>query len=800
MDVAPGATNVPLPRKLNRAFHRCLKKFFILATGPAITPAVLIALAAQIPAIENARAATDADAMQPSGDRMLWDRKHHKIELFNHAIVRQEGETLSADYITVDFINRTLDAKGNCVYVTAGAIVYGDEMHLNIDTRTGVVVGARVTNDSFSLSGERINKLSDTHFLAHWGEYSTCKDCPNSWSLEAEEVDMTFEHYAYMSNVTAKVKDAPTFWLPYLIVPVKSKRQSGFLFPHFGLATNYGFVFVEPFFWATSRSTDMTIGVGEYTARGRRLEWEGRYALTTRSKGTANFYNVNDKVFSSVKQERWGLNVGQTQELPFGIDEKLKVTEVSDTYYPIDYYNDVQNNGNLVLTSDLIFDYSTSDISAFIDAKRVRNIIDLNPDPVRRFTEFDPTTVQELPSGVASTNDRFILGTPVAAGLSMGITNFTRTGGPFDFDNIRLKSLAPGQIPTFEPGIDPIREATRFSYTPTLYTTLRPFDVVNLVPSAHYYGYYYNFHNSAPNLSRGYLLLQADLSTQLEKIWDTPDPDHPKQKNLIRPMLTYSNIPYIKEDRNHPFLEQIQYAQTNGFSGYNFDDYDIVPVDNTPSDLNYFTPLGNSLSYGFKTQLITRNGAEGSDSPSYSTPVEWLVGDALNFRQFQNSPTNRQPFSRVYSTLTLNVGKYTSGTTYYYYPYTGMYANVFSTSHTYIFERSVHQHVLQYDRSFTLNFTRNQVGCTGASCGTLDLSGSMNFSINDYFMPTFYADQSFVLHQFNTAGAGLVFQSPAQCWRLNTNVDYTVQTKTTSFSFNLQLNLSGSGFENPTQM
>jgi hypothetical protein len=76
----------------------------------------------------------------------------------------------------------------------------------------------------------------------------------------------------------------------------------------------------------------------------------------------------------------------------------------------------------------------------------------------------------------------------------------------------------------------------------------------------------------------------------------------------------------------------------------------------------------------------------------------------------------------------------------------------------------------------------------------------MNFSINDYFMPTFYADQSFVLHQFNTAGAGLVFQSPAQCWRLNTNVDYTVQTKTTSFSFNLQLNLSGSGFENPTQM
>ena len=291
------------------------------------------------------------------------------------------------------------------------------------------------------------------------------------------------------------------------------------------------------------------------------------------------------------------------------------------------------------------------------------------------------------------------------------------------------------------------------------------------------------------------MLLQANLSTQLERIYDTPDPDRPKQKHLIRPILTYSNIPYIREQREHPFLEQIQFAQKNGFSGYNFDDNDIVPVDNSPSQTDYFVPLGNSLTYGFSTQLITRYGAENSPSPSYQTNLEWDAGQSLNFRQFRNSPNNRQPLSRAYSTLLYSVPPhYSSSTTYYYYPYLGQYSNVISTSQSYIFERATHQHILTYDRSITFSFSRDQSACSAPGCGSLDVSGTVAFSLNDYILPTGYADYSMVQHQLNTAGAGLAFQSPAQCWKLTSNLDYTVQTKTTSVSFNLLLNLDGTGF------
>jgi LPS-assembly protein len=836
VDVAPGATNVPLPRELVSDFPTCVwkKKYpkaltgllLVLSLGSlgtylaALTVSPAFAETAKLPipipsqspqAVQQA--VMDEKPLHTSADKSFWDRKHDRVRLEGHAVVRQEGETLSADFMTLDFTTRTLDAKGNCVYVTLDSIIYGDEMHLNLDTRTGVVIGARVSNDRFTLAGERLNKLAENRFQVHWGEYSTCKDCPNSWSLEAEDVDLTFGGYAYMSNVTSKIKDAPAFWLPYLVVPIKTLRQTGFLFPtyHYAPSTD-GFAFVEPFFWAINRESDMTIGIGDYTNRGTRAEWEGRYALSPRSGGLADFDYMQDRTFT--KTNRWALNTFQTQELPFHIDEKLKLMEVSDNHYPIDLANDVNRGADMVLTDSLSFNYDGRDFSAYLAANRYRNILNNDILPNEGLVNFDPTTVQAYPVAVATTNDRFILGSPVAAGFSFGIANFTRSAGLSDIDYLREKAfqapcianggnywscygIPPG--PAFVPGVDPIREATRLSVTPTVYTTLRPFDVIDVIPSATYYGYFYSFHNAqVENLERGYLLLQLNLSTQLEKIWDTPDPDIPRQKSLIRPLLVYSNIPSIRESNpNHPFLSQIQYAQTNNISGYNFDDSDIVPVDNSPSQVNYFTPLGNSLAYGVTTQLITRHGALDKPYPSYIQNLEFTLAQSFNFRQLQYASTNRQPLSRLISTLNLNLQNFTSTSTYYYTPYIPTPRNFFTTSETFIFERAIHQRVLTYDRSATLTYTYDNTACTLATagaCGVDNLDMSVNYSLNDYILPTAYMEYGFVGHKFNTAGASLMFQSPAQCYKIGPNIAYTIQQKGVLLGFDFELNITGAGF------
>ena len=798
MDVAFGATDVQFPRRFVVPLRRSWIGLFSFA--------LILSFVFFFWKIHFSYALGENQPIHFSGDKQLWDRKANRVELFGHAAVNQVGETLTANYILLDLNARTMDATGDCVYIVADTVIWGEEMHFNLDTRTGTVVGGRVSTDSWTLRGERINKLGPGRFQTHWGTYSTCHDCPASWNLQGEDVDMTLDGYAYLTNVVTRIKDAPTFWSPYFAVPMKTHRQSGFIAHPFGASASNGSMFVLPYFWAIDRSADMTFGAGIYSARGNRFEWEGRYALSPTSFAKANYYYLTDKTFPV---NRWAFDIQQVQDLPYGIMEKLRFTELSDNIYPFQLGDDVPRaGGEAVLPSNLSFSRGSSDVSAFVAFQRNRNLLNSTPGDSRaQLLQFDPRTVQALPTAVVTTNDKFLGDTPFIGGLSVGFSNFTRTSGPFDYDpsfnGVPFGTAPPpGLAP--RPGIDPIREATRLSVTPSLYTSFRAFDVLSIVPSLQYRQYFYNFSNNIPNLNRGYLLFQTDLSTQLERIYDFPDdPDTPRAKHLIRPLLTYSFIPVINDNNGNPFVQQIKQNQpgrTTFTPGYNFDDNDIVPYSYQPTSANYFVPLGNSLAYGFTTQWIRRNGAVDAETPTYQNTAEFSAGQAINFLELTHpeDPGTPHIFTRLFSGLTLNYKQFTSQTTYYYYPdvFPVSSRSTISTGATYIFERSLHQRVLTYDRSISLGYTFNKVNGV-----TSNFTGALNYSLNDYILPTGTMSYGFEpTPQLYGASLGLALQSPSRCWKMTASAIYTVGIPGISYGLDLSLNLTGQGFGGVTEL
>ncbi|MCM2279360.1 MAG: LPS assembly protein LptD [Oligoflexia bacterium] len=763
----------------------------------------------------DAQAIEGASPIHASGDREIWDRKANRVELFGHATVRQPGETLSADHIVLDQNARTLDAYGNCVYIAADSLIHGEEMHFNLETRTGTIIGGRVSSENFTLGGERINKLGERRFQTHWGDYSTCRDCAQSWSLQAQDVDMEIEGYAYLKNVAIKIKDTPAMWVPYLVVPLKTRRQTGFLLPSISLSSKSGVGFLQPFFWATSRSTDMTFSAGQFTERGARFQWEGRYALSPRSYGQINYYYLRDATFTDPgynpngSLNRWGLRARQVQELPWGIEAKLDLTEVSDNFYLNQVATgepsqaDLRQN-EMVLGSSLSLDYTTPNLSAIVAAKRYRNLVDLDAlgDPDLGVRRFDPYTVQALPTAVVTTNDRFLWGSSVAGGLTLGLSNFVRPAGAFD--------LEPGNttgVPV--PGEDPIREATRFSLVPSLYTSYRPWDAFSISPSVKYFGYFYDFRGQMENLYRGYLLFQTDFAAQLEKVFETQDPGRPRVKHLIRPLLTYSYIPRslvhprsTGQGSAHPFVKQAER------SGYYFDNQDFVPLDMSPSENTsdpssvYFVPLGNSLTMGLRTQVIQRRGGLDDPNATYAIPLDFSAGQAINFHEF-GKPEPR-PLSRFVSTLRLNYPDPLVLNAYYeYFPYLAIpqasgpiTRHNLSTTMSYVFEQSLHQRILRFDRSFSLGYNRDLLGNSA-------ITGAINFSLSDYVMPSASASYSLNSRWLIGGAVGLVFQSPSRCWRLSLSIPIrrdAVKGLEHGFEPLLQLNLTGTGFDGPNEI
>lgn len=803
MDVAPGQTNVFFSQK-----H--LKNTWLIAW--VLVCAWIIAPAPSYAMEENA-------PIQTSGRKEVWNRQANKVELIGDAIVRQPGESLSGDYIILDQTARTLDCRTNCVYVTATTIIYGDEMHFNLDTRTGTVVGGRIATDRFTLAGERINKLGADRYQTHWGEYSTCRDCPQSWTFLAKDVDMEIEGYAFLNDVKLKIEDDSALWLPYLILPMKSRRQTGFLFPRYQIQSQNGFVFVQPFFWAINRETDMTFGAGVYGDRGFRGEWQGRYALSERSKGTASVYYLNDRTMGDTTKDgaydpngnhnRFGVDVTQTLELPFHIEEKLRLVEASDNLYPF-RFGDLSETSEAQLASSLNFNYTNPNFSANVGAKHYRNLLALEPD----FRAEDPYTVQAYPTMSVNSNDQFLFGTSILGNISLGMTNFTRAGPGYDQASDITAPGLPNTNPGYIPGVDPLRKATRFSASPMVYTTTHPIDGVSLIPSAQYNFFYYDFHDIPPSpatqpvppLFRGYPLLQLELSTQVQRIFDMENPDIPRRKHLIRPYVLYSNIPYLTQDHTHPFLQQITYAKSgfglsppNSFTGFNFDDRDIVPRDTSTNTTNYFVPLGNSLGYGFTTQLIDRIGALDALDPTYIVPVEFSMGQTFNFREYAVDSGSPAPLSRLETHLKTNyINKVTTDTTYYYYPYIAGIRHQLSSTINYIWERGFHQRILTYDRSFNLSYNWSQVGYTGQDIinqGTDQIQAVINYSINDYFLPSATAIYNVISHQLTGFAYTLSFQSPSQCWKVSTGVSFDPTLGHTFNAPSVMLNLTGQGFE-----
>jgi lipopolysaccharide export system protein LptA len=736
--------------------------------------------------LNPAFSADDKKLAQIGADQTTLKRKEHLVLLRGNAYIFRDNEVIRAD--SIDYNNETqlVHAKGRVTYQYSSYTIRANEIEIDLVSHVGTVWNGNVSNGRFSLRGSKLLQEGTEHFKVQDYNYSTCLDCPNSWELTGKDADFTIGGYAFIHDFVFKIKDTSLLWLPFLVVPVKSERESGILFPRFGVNQVYGAYAVQPVFLAINSWSDMTVGGGYYASRGARFEWEGRYALTSRSQGTLNFFWTRDNSVTGLGS-RFSLKTAMTQELPFGFEGKLKINEVSDSGYPITYSEDITGRLEPVLSSDLFFSRNDPNVSTVISLRRFRNLLQF--DSNGKYVEgLDGRTVQEFPRVVVNSNDRFIFGQSFAAGIEARFNRFTRASGPFD-------SFTAGGVTT-----ETIREANRLTVIPNLYTTLNPKPWLSLTPSVQYRSFFYNFSGVYQNLARGYLLGQAELSMQLERIFPS-ESKGVSYKHLIRPMLTYSVIPTVQASASHPFVEQVQ---NQARPGQYFDNWDIVPQKATQNLNSYFTPLGNSLTYGVVSQVFKRS--QDSDGSS-KTARRFEAGfnqtiDLLEAQRFIQSGgrDDRIILSPFFSHLTYGDDSFAGNLEYTYYAFLDRYQDAqllsfpsphrLSSSFSWIWVRQVKDGLMKFDRSITAGYTFSKLTSRVSSLQT-----SANLSLNDYIMPKVALSYNLVpgFVALLDSSLGVLFQSPSRCWQLELGLNRSID-RGTGFLFNFALNFSGESF------
>jgi LPS-assembly protein len=146
------------------------------------------------------------------------------------------------DQVTVS--KRKMPSQGKCLWMGV-RVARGDSVRLNLEKETGEIERGEIflQNNQLSLTGRRFEKLTGQVYHIDEGFFTTClcESGPPSWKIAAETIDLQRGGDAVVRGATFYLIDYPIFYLTYAVFPVRTERQTGFLFPNFGYTGKDGF-------------------------------------------------------------------------------------------------------------------------------------------------------------------------------------------------------------------------------------------------------------------------------------------------------------------------------------------------------------------------------------------------------------------------------------------------------------------------------------------------------------------------------------------------------------------------------
>jgi LPS-assembly protein len=213
----------------------------------------------------------------------------------------QTTTTIMADWMSYDIDLESIRAKGNVQIHTKDQQLYAREGTINLDKETGSFTDATVLHreNSLHLEGHKIEKTGPDTYRINDGWVITCKlesgETP-PWSFSSSETNVRQDGFAVLKHARFNIRNVPIFYSPYLLVPVKNTRQTGFLFPEFSSSKNSGFGINVPFFLNISESTDATFFPEYFYNRGFMPGVEFRYVSSASDKGMITGSYLDDKL------------------------------------------------------------------------------------------------------------------------------------------------------------------------------------------------------------------------------------------------------------------------------------------------------------------------------------------------------------------------------------------------------------------------------------------------------------------------------------------------------------------------
>jgi LPS-assembly protein len=299
-------------------------------------------------------AAGGAGPPQPihiEADSLSYDQDTDTYHAEGAVIIRYTGSVLTSDSAALNSKTDEALAQGNVVLKSQQDVMEGSRLKMHMPSQTGILEEGQVfiAETHFYLKGDRIEKRGEATYHIANGQATTCDGEAPDWRLTGKTMNVTVDGYGTITHGKFYAGKAPVLYTPFLLFPAKTKRQSGFLFPHrmsFS-SEKLGWDIGIPFYWAISKDTDATFYQRYMSERGFQEGAEFRYATdSTTGVLYGDFLNDSKKITETSgnlnrnwqsNQQRWSLYWNQETRFDPTFYFRADVAKVSDNWYFKDF-------------------------------------------------------------------------------------------------------------------------------------------------------------------------------------------------------------------------------------------------------------------------------------------------------------------------------------------------------------------------------------------------------------------------------------------------------------------------------
>ena len=147
-----------------------------------------------------------------TSDELDRNNEEQIMDLKGNVKVIYKTQYFEADFIQINFRKKQAHLKGNVKIQTSSHQIGGQEIVLDYENNQALIYYGYVQSNNIRFQGDLIEKQNDTEFYVDNADYTTCSNCPATWSFEGTKIKAELGGYAYIKNSILKVGGVPFFW------------------------------------------------------------------------------------------------------------------------------------------------------------------------------------------------------------------------------------------------------------------------------------------------------------------------------------------------------------------------------------------------------------------------------------------------------------------------------------------------------------------------------------------------------------------------------------------------------------